>query len=144
MPGPASDPLVPHHLWPHHHHLPRGQNTDHQGEISILIVRENIKYKNNLPSQCCRGKKCDFSYLVIYDLVMFLITTVTLSVGTHFITDLSDRINYATHRPNADVSQSLTSLSLYSFNNSSTLCQCYVQSGFWQPSCFFQLLCFEY
>merc|ERR1712110_194646 len=67
------------------------------GLTTIIFLLARI-----LICRCCRGKKCDFSYLVIYDLVMFLITTVTLSVGTHFITELSDRINYATHRPNTD------------------------------------------
>merc|ERR550525_1195335 len=51
---------------------------------------------------CCHSNKCDFSYLVIYDLVMFLITTAWLTVGTHFVSELSDRKNYATHRPNTD------------------------------------------
>ena len=81
-------------------------------------------------------------------MVMFLITMVTLSVGTHFITDLSDRINYATHRPNTDVSQSLSLfllliLSLHSFNNFNPQCQSYLHLVFGkQVVCY--LLGFEY
>ena len=88
------------------------------GRILICRVRLlyqfcNGRYKTQTIGQCCHGKKWDFSYLVIYDLVMFLITLVTLSLGTHFITELSDRINYATHRPNTDVSQSLFLLAVF-------------------------------
>jgi len=46
--------------------------------------------------------KCDLSYLLIYDVIMFLISIIWLSVGTHYTDDLFHRKNYATHNPNQD------------------------------------------
>jgi len=72
------------------------------GALTIILLVGRILICRVCSREDIDSSRCDLSYLLIYDIIFFIITLIWLSVGTHYVNDLHLRKNYFTNHPNQD------------------------------------------